>query len=764
MEFERAVFRVYERSVESLVHDEPSPANARGSDGPLNKSCRLFEMMLLFSAFSFFVFLVTLHRSFVGNPGCLPQALMYFNQSSNASYPYQIQKDEILGINIHGDDYRWWSNNGNHDDDLVNHWDESSKINDGLAPSIRSSFLQLFESSSKTFLTWCNAGNYRAASTLQDRFGKWHEKARKAAAWKKKNMKSLSSRRLLSSSSSEEATNSSSSSSTATNTDHLLDFDYLIVFDEALFLMDNDVILAHSFRIINVTLPAHQCFGGSMTESLVKALNLFDLVVVNSAMFTTKAPGYMASRTGAIYHWTKQHLQQPYPLSLSSSSSFGAWLGSKIAIVINSLLSFFLLSTTTTLLVRVLITSGVILVFPTLWILRCCCGVNGFNLRMVAFSYPWIGYPLQAIRAAGQSPYPFLLAHFSRIVVYYLLYVAAQAIYVSWLYDDVTFGADQLWLYVIMMLWEYYTMIYVRAAMSITFFPRISFALYMLYHVYYYSYPSGFHLMALSVLAFLVVATMVHCIRVYETKAYRQGLVNHEQPRMLYAQMPWPTWRYDIAPDYSMFMPLNYRTQTVYQNTIPMPPGGGDVGGGGGANGTVGNSPPPLPPVPQRPATPGTFLPIPTVTTTTAMATATRSLGSDPVAGPFAALSGSIELSSIFRRRPGRDGSTNANGSASSSSSGSNGNVVNRLFSQVFTPVPVANYQSLATTSTHDEPIHHQQSSSSSNTNANAIANATTPVVISALHHNAAAAAAATAPNATTQSSPSLPSGNVNNV
>jgi hypothetical protein len=738
MEFERAVFRVYERSVESLVHDEPSPASARGSDGPLNKSCRLFEMMLLFSAFSFFVVLVTLHRSFVGNPGCLPQALMYFNQSSNASYPYHIQKDEILGININGDDFRWWSSSGNHDDDLVNHWDES-KINDGVPTTAhRSSLLQVFESSSKTVLKWVNAaGNDRAASTVQDRFGKWHENVRnKAPLWKN----NPSRRRLLSLSVSD-ATNSSSSSpsssssSSSTNVDRLLDFDYLVVFDEALFLMDNDVLLAHSFRIINITLPAHQCFGGSMVESLVKTLNLFDLVVVNSAMYTTQTPGYMASRAGSIYHWTKQHLHAHTP-----PSSVGEWLGSKVSIVVNCFLSFFLLSTTTTLLVRVLITSGVILVFPTLWLLR-CCGVHGFNLRTVAYSYPWIGYPLQAIRAAGHSPYPFLWAHFSRLVMYYLLYVAAQAIYISWLYDDVTFGADQLWLYVIMMLWEYYTMIYLRAATSIEYFPRISFALYLLYHVYYYSYPSGFHLVALTVLAFLVLATMTHCIRVYEAKAYRQGLVTYEQPRMLYAQMPWPTWRYDIAPDYSMFMPLNHRTQTVYQDAIPTPPGGGGGGGGGGSGGGGGGGDGTVPP---HPAAGTTTTPIPTVTPTT------RPLGSDPVAGPFAALSGAIELSSMFRRRPGREAAapgTSANGSGNGSG---NGNVVNRLFSQVFAPVPVTNYQSLATTSTHDEP--------------NA---ASTAPVISALHGGSttAAAAAATPPSPSSSSSSLLlTSGNANNV
>ena len=57
--------------------------------------------------------------------------------------------------------------------------------------------------------------------------------------------------------------------------------------------------------------------------------------------------------------------------------------------------------------------------------------------------------------------------------------------------------------------WEYYSMIYVRSNNSIRFFPRASLALFLLYHFYLFSSPSGFHLLALLVLFLFLTALMV---------------------------------------------------------------------------------------------------------------------------------------------------------------------------------------------------------------------------------------------------------------
>jgi hypothetical protein len=67
MEFERAIFRVYERCLEGLRDDDNEAVNS--------KSCRAFELLSLFGAIFFLCTLVFLHVNFVGRPGCLPALL-----------------------------------------------------------------------------------------------------------------------------------------------------------------------------------------------------------------------------------------------------------------------------------------------------------------------------------------------------------------------------------------------------------------------------------------------------------------------------------------------------------------------------------------------------------------------------------------------------------------------------------------------------------------------------------------------------------------
>lgn len=74
-------------------------------------------------------------------------------------------------------------------------------------------------------------------------------------------------------------------------------------------------------------------------------------------------------------------------------------------------------------------------------------------------------------------------------------------------------------------------MIYLRSAASILLFPRASFLLFLLYHTYLYSFPLGFHLLALLVFFLLVSWLMVFTIRKLEYPAYMSGEVSLEQPR-----------------------------------------------------------------------------------------------------------------------------------------------------------------------------------------------------------------------------------------
>ena len=138
---------------------------------------------------------------------------------------------------------------------------------------------------------------------------------------------------------------------------------------------------------------------------------------------------------------------------------------------------------------------------------------------------------MEILRTRNQSSTPFILGHISRVVVYYCLYAAAQVAFSSWFYDKDSPSQQELWLCAVMMLWEYYSMIYVRSSGCIQLFPRASLALFLVYHFYYFSFPSGLHLLALSAMSLLQLYLMILCVRIFEVKSFHQGRVSIDQPR-----------------------------------------------------------------------------------------------------------------------------------------------------------------------------------------------------------------------------------------
>lgn len=536
MEFERAIFRVYERSVEAFIYEEDP---ARTEEPVYSKSCQLCEWFLLLLGISITVCLGALHTNFVGRTGCLPGELMFYNASLNASSPYVLQKDDILGINIR--DQRKPISPGFFTDDGKTTLEEEETV--GVWKTAK-------YASHMVFSTYSLIGKYGRSMPSKKR------------QYLKSSTMNYPAFNGLATNSSSAASNSSTDNSQSVS-DLAFNFDYIVTFDEGITLMEPSMLRKHDFNVMNVTLYGTECFGGSTLDTLLRSTASFDIAVLNNVMFTSHMPGYLLDNEGLLYRWTASDYIE--------KRSAGEWIAWKLGMVVCSLLAFFLLSTTTAMLVRVLISSGVIMIFPMFWCLR-FCGVGPISMRVVALSYPWIGQPLQAIIHNRDSIYPFIFAHITRVVIYYLLYIAAQAVYIDWLYNDVTFGADQLWLYAVMMIWEYYSMIYLRSALSIELFPKASLSLFLLFHFYYYSYPSGFHSLALTAMFCFLLALMSYCVRVFEVKAYRRGLVNFDQPRMLYGSLPWPVWRADLAPDYTLFMPVTQRSTSVYSDTVPARP------------------------------------------------------------------------------------------------------------------------------------------------------------------------------------------------
>jgi len=247
-----------------------------------------------------------------------------------------------------------------------------------------------------------------------------------------------------------------------TDSNVTLQFDYLFSSEYSLIGMPPDMVRQHNFKVVNISmLNAPQCYGSALSGPFV-AFGGFDVVVQNYVMNSIQKGGILVSAQGTYYTWSEE--------DISKARSISEWVALKISILITSLMAFFSLSCTTALLVRVLVSSGVVLIFPIFWMF----GIPVINNRIISLSYPWLGIPIEIMLAANLSPIPFIVSHLVKVIVYYLMYEATQLAFSMWFYNKRYPGQSELLVYGVMMVLEYYSMIYVRSKASIQFFPRLS--------------------------------------------------------------------------------------------------------------------------------------------------------------------------------------------------------------------------------------------------------------------------------------------------
>lgn len=407
MEFERAIYRVYERCLEGLREDQDANGSAN------MKSCKFLEV-LTFGCGLFLLFvLIGLHSAFVGSPGCLPSALTaaaaQMNITNATAYPY-LQKDQVLYINI---DQKYVPQKGLRD---VNGGESASIV--PMTPG-RDTHWSYFSNNADRIVK--KGSEWVALDRLR---GSQHSH--------QYNQHTIQSQSAMSTMTpfdermypqAENVTETSTGKSGGSDLEP--EYDYKFTFNSALLLLPYSELKQHQFTTMNVSLLGEACYGSAFSQSMVP-LGGVDTLVVNALMYTFKQPGHVFTAQGDYFRWTAQDIV-PY-------SSVPEWINFKVAILFYSLFAFFFLTTITALLVRILISSGVVLIFPIFWVLQ-LFGFAPLNLRIVAISYPWIGLPLELIRARNQSIVPFIIGHLSRVVVYYFLYQSTQLVFAVWFYN-----------------------------------------------------------------------------------------------------------------------------------------------------------------------------------------------------------------------------------------------------------------------------------------------------------------------------------------
>ena len=238
---------------------------------------------------------------------------------------------------------------------------------------------------------------------------------------------------------------------------------YRFATDDALIYLDRRASTLHNVNVVNVTVTERCLSSGSdhgslsitgkVAEFLAQVFGM-DTPIVNQLMYGIRSHdgkyrnGHLVNLESKE-HWTWRRKQMEYH---EDKDPF-AWLMRKTGCLSLAILTFSLLTSVTSIIVRVLTTSGVVLMFPVFTFFR-LLGVPGADERLLGLSYPWIGRARNAvIRRRTHPPAHLIAAHGAKIFLYYLMYEACQAAWSAVLYGKSIPSGLQIYIFGFCMIW-----------------------------------------------------------------------------------------------------------------------------------------------------------------------------------------------------------------------------------------------------------------------------------------------------------------------
>ncbi len=125
-----------------------------------------------------------------------------------------------------------------------------------------------------------------------------------------------------------------------------------------------------------------------------------------------------------------------------------------------------------------------------------------------------------------------------------------------------------MWIYGLAMIVEYFSMVFVRSALSVHFFPRVTLLYFFCYHVYFYSVPYAFFDVALIPLFFFMVHAMLFTIIGLEVPKSALGVLSVACPREVFNKLSWQEPSAAIPQEWTIFLPLNSRLNPLHDREI----------------------------------------------------------------------------------------------------------------------------------------------------------------------------------------------------
>ena len=353
--------------------------------------------------------------------------------------------------------------------------------------------------------------------------------------------------------------------------------------DRVLLSLNDRMKYSHNITMVNVTL-SYTClfhgkdldieypYHGRLTHFVMQIYNgMEDTVILNQLMYGIRST-QDNFRDGALKNLVSKQswVWQSSMLNDFERVKSNIFLGlvDKLGIIITSLLAFFLITSINAFLVRVLTTSGVVVMFPIFALFR-AVGLQDADERLLLYSYPWIGRQRQAATRDGMyaNSTPLVAAHLAKLFLCYVLYEASEAEWGLMFYDKGSYFGDEttsLWIFGFFTLVEYFSLIFLRSVMSVRFFSRIMLLYFLWYHFYFYSVPYSFFGLALIPWFCLIVHSMLFTMLAIEQAALSRGAISLDCPREVFTKLSWSEFSASLPHEFTLFLPLNARYIPVH--------------------------------------------------------------------------------------------------------------------------------------------------------------------------------------------------------
>ena len=151
-------------------------------------------------------------------------------------------------------------------------------------------------------------------------------------------------------------------------------------------------------------------------------------------------------------------------------------------VLIWTFLCFGLMSGITAVIIRVLVSSGVVLIFPLFFALR-RAGLRNLDMNLVVMSYPWLGVEVGQLLRSRQRITSYICAHLMYLVTLYLVFELSQISWSTIIYNKSYPAGLPLVVASGLMVLEYFSLVYIRSLTALQYF-KIIFIILTISHLF----------------------------------------------------------------------------------------------------------------------------------------------------------------------------------------------------------------------------------------------------------------------------------------